>query len=93
MFVTNNSTLSRANYVKKFQKLGIAASEEDIFSSAFATAVYLNTIVNFPSDKKVFVIGESGIVDELNDVGIQCKGHSVGLAAYLPLIVLPTNDR
>ncbi|KAF9348771.1 hypothetical protein BGX34_002249 [Mortierella sp. NVP85] len=76
VFVTNNSTLSRANYVKKFQKLGIAASEEDIFSSAFATAVYLSTIVNFPSDKKVFVIGESGIVDELNDVGIQCKGHS-----------------
>ncbi|KAG0004765.1 hypothetical protein BGZ65_012759 [Modicella reniformis] len=76
VFVTNNSTLSRANYVKKFQKLGIEASETDIFSSAFATAVYLKEMVNFPSDKYVYVIGESGIVDELKEVGIKCKGHA-----------------
>lgn len=76
VFVTNNSTLSRANYVKKFQKLGIEASEDDIFSSALATAVYLKTIINFPSDKKAYVIGESGIIDELNQVGIECKGAS-----------------
>ncbi|KAG0263769.1 hypothetical protein BG011_008095 [Mortierella polycephala] len=74
VFVTNNSTLSRANYVKKFEKLGIQASEKDIFSSAFATAVYLRNILNFPSDKRVFVIGESGIVDELKDVGIESTG-------------------
>ncbi|KAG0222547.1 hypothetical protein BGX31_009076 [Mortierella sp. GBA43] len=77
VFVTNNSTLSRANYVKKFQKLGIEASEDDIFSSALATAVYLKTIINFPSDKKAYVIGESGIIDELNqeDNGV-LQGHA-----------------
>ncbi|KAG0364724.1 hypothetical protein BGZ54_007216 [Gamsiella multidivaricata] len=68
------ATLSRANYVKKFQKLGIEASEKDIFSSAFATAVYLKEILKFPSDQKVYVIGESGIEDELREVGIQAIG-------------------
>ena len=77
MFVTNNSTLSRANYVKKFQKLGIEATEKDIFSSAFATAVYLRNILDFPKDKRVYVIGESGIVDELKAVGIESTGASV----------------
>ncbi|KAF9289244.1 hypothetical protein BGZ68_009729 [Mortierella alpina] len=76
VFVTNNSTLSRANYVKKFERLGIQASEKDIFSSAFATAVYLRNILNFPEDKKVYVIGESGIVDELKEVGINSTGAS-----------------
>ncbi|KAG0025723.1 hypothetical protein BGZ81_006943 [Podila clonocystis] len=76
VFVTNNSTLSRANYVKKFERLGIQASEKDIFSSAFATAVYLRNILNFPADKRVYVIGESGIVDELKAVGIETTGAS-----------------
>ncbi|KAG0325583.1 hypothetical protein BG004_003174, partial [Podila humilis] len=76
VFVTNNSTLSRANYVKKFERLGIHASEKDIFSSAFATAVYLRNILNFPDDKRVYVIGESGIVDELKHVGIETTGAS-----------------
>ncbi|KAF9987208.1 hypothetical protein BGZ75_000926 [Mortierella antarctica] len=76
VFVTNNSTLSRANYVKKFERLGIQASEKDIFSSAFATAVYLRNILNFPEDKRVYVIGESGIVDELKEVGINSTGAS-----------------
>ena len=87
MFVTNNSTLSRSNYVKKFQKLGIEASEEDIFSSAFATATYLKNVLQFPEDKRVFVIGESGIVDELRLVGIESTGASVselGLIILLP---------
>ncbi|KAF9425852.1 hypothetical protein BGZ94_007162 [Podila epigama] len=76
VFVTNNSTLSRANYVKKFERLGIQATEKDIFSSAFATAVYLRNILNFPADKRVYVIGESGIVDELKEVGIETTGAS-----------------
>lgn len=89
MFVTNNSTLSRKNYVKKFEKLGIHASEKDIFSSSFATAVYLRNILNFPKDKRVFVIGESGIVDELKEVGIETCGASVSYLFYLVANLCP----
>ncbi|KAI9592208.1 4-nitrophenylphosphatase [Syncephalis fuscata] len=71
LFVTNNSTQSRQNYTKKFEKLGLAAHKEEIFGSAYAAAVYLRTVIDFPADKKVYVIGQSGICDELDNESIQ----------------------
>ena len=37
-FVTNNSTKSRAGYLKKFTSLGLSVQPEEIFSSSFAAA-------------------------------------------------------
>ncbi|RAL37905.1 hypothetical protein DM860_000599 [Cuscuta australis] len=64
VFVTNNSRKSRKQFAKKFQALGIHVSEGEIFSSSFAAAMYLK-VHNFPTDKKVYVIGEEGILEEL----------------------------
>ncbi|KAJ1898771.1 hypothetical protein LPJ66_002542 [Kickxella alabastrina] len=75
IFVTNNSGTSRKDYVTKFAKLGIQASVEEIFSSAYATAVYLSEVARFPSNKKAYVIGGSGIRNELHDVGITTIGE------------------
>ena len=64
-FVTNNSTKSRAGYKKKFDGLGLTEiPAEEIFSSSFAAAAYLEQ-TNFPTDgsKKVYIIGEAGIGD------------------------------
>ncbi|OZJ02631.1 hypothetical protein BZG36_03840 [Bifiguratus adelaidae] len=74
IFVTNNSSISRAKYTQKFDKLGIEATEDEIFSSAYAAAVYLRKVVNFPQDKKVYIIGQSGIEDELRAYGIDYAG-------------------
>ncbi|KAJ1962016.1 hypothetical protein GGI12_002912 [Dipsacomyces acuminosporus] len=77
VFVTNNSATSRKDYVKKFAKLGIQAAAEEIFSSAYATAVYLHDVAKFGSkNKKAYVIGGSGIRNELEDVGIVTIGHN-----------------
>ncbi|CAO3597788.1 unnamed protein product [Absidia cylindrospora] len=73
-FVTNNSTTSRASFLKKFEKLGIQADLDEIFSSAFATASYLKNVLDFPKDKKVYVIGMTGITEELAHEGIQSCG-------------------
>ncbi|KAK6911771.1 hypothetical protein RJ641_023864 [Dillenia turbinata] len=73
VFVTNNSTKSRKQYGKKFETLGLSVDEEEIFASSFAAAAYL-TSVNFPKDKKVYVIGEDGILKELEQAGIQYLG-------------------
>ena len=51
-FVTNNSTKSRKGYLGKFTKLGLNISAEEIYSSSYAAAAYLESI-SFPSDKKV----------------------------------------
>ncbi|KAK9467799.1 HAD-like domain-containing protein [Lipomyces arxii] len=74
IFVTNNSTKSRQAYTKKFSKLGIEVTAEEIFGSAYSSAVYLKKVVKFPADKKVLVLGESGIEEELANEGIQFVG-------------------
>jgi phosphoglycolate phosphatase len=95
VFVTNNSTKSRAGYLSKFKSLGLnitavrpsqqsriisaaepfsfAPSQEEIFSSSFAAAAYLES-TNFPKDKKVYVVGEVGIEQELDLVGVKHIG-------------------
>eukprot|EP00929_Paragymnodinium_shiwhaense_P108420 TRINITY_DN74749_c0_g1_i1.p1 TRINITY_DN74749_c0_g1~~TRINITY_DN74749_c0_g1_i1.p1 ORF type:complete len:381 (+),score=95.69 TRINITY_DN74749_c0_g1_i1:69-1211(+) len=72
VFVTNNSTRSRKQYVQKFHKLGLDfVTEENIFASSFAAAAYLKK-QNFK--KKAYVIGEDGIIQELEAAGIQWLG-------------------
>ncbi|KAJ3675409.1 hypothetical protein LUZ60_004451 [Juncus effusus] len=73
VFVTNNSTKSRKQYGKKFETLGLTVNEEEIFASSFAAAAYLQSI-DFPKDKKVYVIGEEGIQKELELAGFQYIG-------------------
>ncbi|KAF6256470.1 HAD-like domain-containing protein [Scenedesmus sp. NREL 46B-D3] len=71
VFVTNNSTKSRAGYLGKFTGLGLNVNAEEIYSSSYAAAAYLESI-NF--NKKVYVIGESGILEELDLKGIRHLG-------------------
>lgn len=74
IFVTNNATKSRKNYKKKFDKLGIDATVDEVFGSAYAAAVYISSVIKLPKDKKVYVIGMSGIEDELREEGISFIG-------------------
>eukprot|EP00245_Coleochaete_scutata_P004678 TRINITY_DN17502_c0_g1_i1.p1 TRINITY_DN17502_c0_g1~~TRINITY_DN17502_c0_g1_i1.p1 ORF type:complete len:380 (-),score=69.30 TRINITY_DN17502_c0_g1_i1:282-1421(-) len=71
VFVTNNSTKSRKQYGKKFETLGLTVSEDEIFASSFAAAAYLKGI---KFDKKVYVVGEEGILKELDLAGIKYIG-------------------
>ncbi|KAF9664338.1 hypothetical protein SADUNF_Sadunf16G0008000 [Salix dunnii] len=77
VFVTNNSLKSRIQYAKKFHSLGISVAEDEIFSSSFAAAMYLK-VNNFPQEKKVYVIGGEGILEELQLAGFKGLGGPVG---------------
>jgi len=68
-FVTNNSTKSRKGYLKKFTELGLQVNPEEIFSSSFAAAAYLEQNP-LPAGKKVYIIGQEGIGDELDLLNI-----------------------
>ena len=72
-FVTNNSTKSRKGYLKKFTGLGLDVQPEEIFSSSFAAAAYLE---QNPLDdgKKVYIIGQEGIGEELDLLNIPYFG-------------------
>ena len=69
VFVTNNAAKSRAAYVKRFAGLGLEhVTLDQVVPSSFVAARWLAQ--NRPEIKKVFVIGASGLVDELEEAGI-----------------------
>ncbi|OJJ99392.1 hypothetical protein ASPACDRAFT_52771 [Aspergillus aculeatus ATCC 16872] len=75
VFVTNNSTKSRADYVKKLEGLGIPSTTEEIFSSSYSASIYISRILSLPPNKrKVFVIGETGIEQELRAENVPFLG-------------------
>ncbi|CAJ2510037.1 Uu.00g059370.m01.CDS01 [Anthostomella pinea] len=75
VFVTNNSTKSRPDYQKKLTAMGIPSNVEEIFASAYSSAIYISRILALPAPKnKVFVIGESGIESELRTENVPFIG-------------------
>ncbi|KAL4796990.1 HAD-like domain-containing protein [Aspergillus venezuelensis] len=75
VFVTNNSTKSRADYKKKLEGLGIPATTEEIFSSSYSASIYISRIMKLPENKrKVFVLGETGIEQELRSENVPFIG-------------------
>ncbi|KAI4326085.1 hypothetical protein MLD38_031433 [Melastoma candidum] len=83
-FVTNNSNRSRRQYSERFESHGISVSEEEILSSSYAAAMYL-AINNLPSDKRIYVIGPGGILEDLKLVGYNgFEGPDDGMSTEEP---------
>lgn len=81
LFITNNSTYSRDMIIQKLHRLGITVSEENVLTSAMATAKYIR---NNYGKARCFVIGEEGlknalIVENMILTDEQCDVVVVGL--------------
>ncbi len=68
LFLTNNSTKTRAQYVEKLRGFGISVDENEVITSGYAAALYIKKNYNNPN---VFVIGEDGLKKELQWRGVQ----------------------
>ena len=68
LFMTNNSSKSVADYVKKLEKMGISATREDFMTSSQATAFYLKQ--HHPG-KKLYVCGTKSLIAELESEGFE----------------------
>ena len=68
LFMTNNSSKSVVDYVKKLEKLGIEATEEDFMTSSQATAYYLSL---HHKDQKLYVCGTNSLKEELRKNGFE----------------------
>ena len=66
LFMTNNSSKSVEDYVKKLEKLGIAATREDFMTSSQATAFYLH---KHHEGQKLYVCGTESLKEELRREG------------------------
>jgi ribonucleotide monophosphatase NagD (HAD superfamily) len=59
--------------------------QDEVFGSAYAAAVYLSSVLNFPKEKRVYVIGMSGLEDELRAEGISFIGGTVSITSSVIL--------
>ncbi len=66
MFMTNNSSKSVKDYIKKLEGLGITATEEEFLTSSQATAFYLKK--HHPG-KTLYVSGTQSLKEELQREG------------------------
>jgi len=68
LLTTNNSTLLPRQYVEKVARMDIEVAESEVLASADATASYLRQ--QAPAGTRVYVIGESGLRDSIEAVGL-----------------------
>lgn len=66
LFMTNNSSKSVEDYIKKLEKMGIPADKEDFITSSQATAWYLQK--HHPG-KTLYVCGTRSLQQELQQAG------------------------
>ena len=66
LFITNNSSKSVVDYVKKLQNMGIEATREDFMTSSQATAYYLH---NHHEGQRLYVCGTESLKEELRSEG------------------------
>lgn len=66
LFMTNNSSKSVEDYIKKLAKLGIQATREDFITSSQATAYYLK---EYYPNHRLYVCGTNSLKKELEREG------------------------
>ena len=66
LFMTNNSSKSVADYIKKLHKLGIEATRDDFITSSQATAYYLH---KYHEGQALYVCGTESLKEELRMEG------------------------
>lgn len=73
-FATNNATKSINAFIEKLASMGISASPEQVYTSAKATAQYLNK--KYPGGGNVYTVGMSGLIETLANYGFTISAES-----------------
>lgn len=73
MFLTNNSQRTPMDIATRLQRMGFKVTQEHVFTSAQATANYL---AGHKPGGTAYVIGEGGLLNALDRVGIAIVDHN-----------------
>ena len=73
-FLTNNPTKSSNDYLLKLQKLGIDATEEQMYTSSIATIDYIR--MQYPEAKRIFTLGTPSKQAEFKKAGFEITSDS-----------------
>lgn len=66
-FLTNNPSKSLDDYLKKLQKMGIHATEEEMYTTTVATIDYIHA--HYPNAKKLFLLGTPSMISQFEKAG------------------------
>lgn len=73
IYLTNNSSRAGADYIPRLRAMGFPCTEESVFSSGMATAMYLNE--HYPA-QRVCLVGNAALRRELESFGIVADGEN-----------------
>ena len=66
-FLTNNPSKSIDDYLLKLKKMGINATEEEIYNTTIATIDYIKA--HYPSAKRLFLLGTPSMISQFEKAG------------------------
>lgn len=73
ILATNNASLTPQQYVDKLARMGVSVDIKEIMTSALATALYLSEQTE-PAKTRVYVVGEDGAIQALQEKGFILTG-------------------
>ena len=68
-YATNNSTVTRRDYVARLERMGIRAAADEVATSSWATVEHLRA--HEPGVRRVLAVGERGLVEEFRAAGYE----------------------
>lgn len=74
VFATNNGTKTPEQYADKLAEFGVQVEPWQVVTSSLAVSHMLSTTRKFPNGSKIFVIGEEGVHQALQEKGFQVLG-------------------
>lgn len=92
-FLTNNPTRSVADYLKKLEKMGIVATEENMYTTSLAAIDYIKS--HYPSARRLFLLGTESMISQFEKAGFESCADDpddvpdVLVAAFDPTLVYP----
>ncbi len=73
IFITNNSSRSVKDYVKKLSSMGVKVTEDNFFTSSQATALYL---LEHHKNKNIYCMGTASMIAELQKFGVNVTNNT-----------------
>jgi 4-nitrophenyl phosphatase len=96
VFMTNNSTKSRADFAAKLTRMGFTTEAEEIVNTSYATARYL--VEHYERGLTAYVLGAPALCREIEEAGFVLSSHKpdivvIGLDRELTYVKLRTAVR
>lgn len=66
-FLTNNPSKSLDDYLQKLEKMGIHATEEEMYTTTVATIDYIKA--HYPSARRLFLLGTPSMISQFEKAG------------------------